>query len=121
MKAGRELDKLIQEKIFGLFVPDPVKHKDLTREQVFELMKDYDGIPRYSTDIAAAWRVVEKMADRLKHYRHSTGDFTCRSFGPGFWEAEWSDWFEDRGTVFYTAKADTAPLAICLAALEAIK
>lgn len=69
---------------------------------------DLEVVPCYSTDIRDAWEVVEKLADML--------DRTLRECSSG-WEfgGRKSD-----GTVVW-GQADTAPLAICLAALEAVK
>ncbi len=93
MKAGRELDALIAEKVFGKICPG------------FEF--DYVG-PHYSTQIADAWLVVEKMWDlggfRVAIIAVDDGQYECD--------------FDDMRATF-TLQADTAPLAICLAALKA--
>ncbi|MGH7452600.1 MAG: hypothetical protein ACRENG_14735, partial [bacterium] len=58
LKAGRELDALIGRELFGTnyefvyddyLIPDP------------EDPIAYDVCPHYSTDIAAAWQVIEKL------------------------------------------------------------
>jgi hypothetical protein len=85
MPAGREMDALIAEKVID---PDWVKLKNLC--------------PHYSTDIAAAWELVEKM----KYFTLYRGD--------GYWECEYS------GQYLESIDAETAPLAICRAALLAV-
>jgi len=100
LEAGPELDSLVDEKIFGR-----------------EYIRGYGALP-YSTDIGAAWEVVEKM----------------RNWPNGHWwlslsqiagvRGEWRAGFSFGGmAVDHSPKfvvADTAPLAICLAALKAI-
>lgn len=75
-----------------------------------------DSVPRYSTDIAAAWRVVAKLRDdgwwfALKQDNTDIWD-AC------FWRGEPRGWFptvEARGC----SHNNSAPLAICRAALPA--
>jgi hypothetical protein len=108
MKAGRELDALVAEKVIGWtnligssydvnFGGRPPGGK-------------WDIVPHYSTSIADAWLVVEKLktltADGDIHIECLHGEWsvsTCH-------EEAWKGW----------SRADTAPLAICLAALEAV-
>lgn len=49
MNAGRELDALVAEKVMG---------RDMTRPEGFKYPME---MPRYSTEMAAGWRVVEKL------------------------------------------------------------
>lgn len=110
MKPGRELDQLVAEKIFGLEV---VKETwDEGKECSYSIGEpDYwytanepggylhNPVPFYSTDIAAAWEVFEKVKlYRLERWNDGHG-----------WSAS-SGRNRERG--------DTAPHAICLAALE---
>jgi hypothetical protein len=66
-------------------------------------------IPPYSTEIAAAWMVVEMMRDRFG----AEFLFTFNRLGDA--RAKFTD---PVGTNWHVA--DTAPLAICLAALKAV-
>lgn len=106
MKAGRELDALIAEKVMGLIaykvqlVAPPPRVRTID-----ELQRVGSPLPHYSADIAAAWEVVEK-ADLWSLYG-SIGDGPYRACIQ----------FEDREGLM---TADTAPLAICLAALKAV-
>lgn len=122
-KAGREMDKLIAEKIFGVkrvFRPCDVKNRDsLAWGEDYHYipsgkpprthMIDARPVPQFSTRIAAAWQIVEKVVDAghvfiVKGDGLRTGDF------------------DPRWTVLcdITTRTDaaTAPLAICLAALK---
>ena len=81
-EAGRELDALIAEKVTG----DATEHP----------------VPPFSTGMASAWRVLEKM--RETRYVAVIGTL--------------GGWWADIGNV--TQWATTAPLAICLAALTAV-
>jgi len=105
LNAGPELDSLVDEKIFGR-----------------EYIRGYGALP-YSTDIGAAWEVVEKMAvqdwdaeislcSRLPSDNHER--WYC-GFQQGDDNAPWRSDFK-----FVQDWALTASLAICRAALKAI-
>lgn len=117
MPAGRELDALVATKVLG-YTYDPeswvewgITSPDGNREGELFLRA-------YSTDIAAALEVVEKM-------RGDNWRFGCssREFGTG---DNWWAWLENpphwesSDTKSATAEADTLPLAICRAALLAM-
>jgi hypothetical protein len=71
------------------------------------------GFPRYSTDIAAAWEVVEKLT--ADHEFRFQADY----YGPF---VQFIRYAEDKNGDHpdYSSSADTAPHAICLAALKAV-
>lgn len=92
MEAGRELDALIAEKIMG-------QDYSLNSLEGSLVLKDP---PHYSTNIAAAWEVVEKLGP----------DWDLISMEQG--------WIASVGSS-ERARAETAPLAICLAALKAMR
>jgi hypothetical protein len=105
--AGVEMDALVEEKVFG-----SVWSGTHLMQGVVTRAIRYDGgylhrstLVEYSTDIASAWRVVEKMRETGYHFRI----------------ANWEDgsWRSDFGFGCPMAEAATAPLAICLAALAA--
>ena len=60
MNAGSELDALVAEKVLDSFV---VHLGDVPHIQTASPLNDmhFAPVPHYSTDIAAAWEVVEKM------------------------------------------------------------
>lgn len=119
-EASRALDAEIAEKVMGgVWVPNTgcaghawlqvgsltVMERGYPRKSSREV---WDTCPRYSTDIAAAWLMVEKMREtgRYFHLEFSTirGDWRCE--------------FGTEPDIDRTAR--TAPLAICLAALAAL-
>ena len=115
MKAGRELDALIAEKLWGKRVMDgnPCSHSGC----LSHVSHPCDGcgrwhpglIPHYSTRIADAWLVVEKL--RADGFRWAIGSE----------RNEWDIYLEDRKMGSGEGHAKTAPLAICLAALKAVE
>lgn len=120
--AGRELDALIAERVMWLMVK-PITvigaHGAVSDiGTVGERYKMADGrmgvparaIPAYSTEIAAAWEVVERLATC-----HPTLErFTL----PDRWCCAMQ---LNADTISSVAEyADSAPLAICLAALRAV-
>lgn len=90
MPAGRALDEQIARQIFNC---QDVKWAEA---------------PHYSTDIAAAWQVVERMKPL------------------GIWLVDLQDYYKaaflnsDDDVVGGEVSAETAPLAICRAALKAV-
>ena len=130
MEPGIELDSLIAEKIMGLEVIRSSKRY----LEVMENGGDFHGrkhvctiachnetykkqrpgrsiaiVDAYSKSIAAAWRVVEEMNKLLTI--HSEFQLRYVAFN--------SEWHIDYGEKTHVA-ADTAPHAICLAALKAV-
>jgi hypothetical protein len=116
LKPGRELDALVAEKVMGYKVTDWPTGKEfpITSAIAAGVLSEFQQsrIPSYSTDIAAAWQVVDKMK--------SLGCFikvhNCDHRG------EWGCWCTHPGRVLSESFAveDTAPHAICLAALKAV-
>lgn len=145
MQAGRELDLMVAERVMREVEANAPCGDGLTRtisaigmtldecdvnirgaypKRIAQGMKiwpaQYIG-PAYSTDIAAAWQVVEKMRERgywvdiePRDYDDRTRSWSSKGWrvgilppndGPGFYCEE---------------EAETAPHAICLAALAAV-
>ena len=131
MQAGRDMDALIAEKIFDWIwcaCPDSFKPglpmrrwlsepysnaprwDGVTEMPIEGLYRQESNVLEYSTDIAAAWQVVEKLTCTTKQWFHlnqfSTG---CNAI------------FQNDAYDGYDAESDaeTAPLAICRAALKA--
>lgn len=104
MNPGRELDALVAKHVFGLGqhkLPEDgpqAEFESIVRRNRYEI----EDCPAYSTDIAAAWEVVELMANR-------TGEFELRFL---------SGWSAGFGKC--PSDAPSAPHAICLAALRAV-
>lgn len=106
MNPGRELDALIAEKVMGLNLV----------EKIDECHTFIANLPYYSTDIKAAWEVIEHFANdtgaRLELRALLEPDcvgyraFECAFTGNNFGEP---------------IVGKTAPHAICLAALKACR
>lgn len=114
MKPGRELNYLVAEKVMGwkyhdsmipcIYPPGLLPYQNIYGHEV----------PNYSTDIGAAWEVVEKF-DFLYLYRWNNQPckFEC---DPGEWECKLSE----KGTDGFLGIGKTAPEAICKASLLAV-
>jgi hypothetical protein len=122
MKPGRELDALVAEKVMGLKFEDAEGADQLEYWDKAGAYKKTEWRPvwkRYSTDIAAALDVVEKLKSlnsELQINLSSSGEY------PDEWEVE-IEWYppnggELNGPFFITEKS--APHAICLAALKVV-
>ena len=128
MEAGRELDALVAEYVMGDELARQVGAPEYaTRDMAMDAgdmslegmqIGDFDWEQiepyPYSTDIAAAWDVVEMMRNKVIYkypvcpniiYHHTDGLWHCEYFS--------GDWMRN-------ATAPTAPLAICRAALLAV-
>jgi hypothetical protein len=98
--AGREIEALIELAIFNRtltsaasdasYIKTPNGYEDLRRNK------------HYSTDISAAWEVVEKLKPQFQ-------EITIDA------DKDWRCYFDSA-----CAFAETAPLAICRAALLAV-
>ena len=99
MPAGRELDALVAEKVMG-WDHYPSKH---------------EIVPAYSTDIAAAWEVVEKM--RSDDWWAQIAQDNTDIWDAKLWRGEPDRWFPTMETY---GNAPTAPLAICRATLKTV-
>lgn len=93
MPAGREMDELIARRVMGIKPPPS---------------SDVWLVLPYSTDIAAAWEVVEKMGDKFDDLERGTGGFYMVTVYPG------------NPNMPIVVRGETAPLAICRAALLAM-
>ena len=111
---SRELDALVAEKVMGwqdarAFFPWPESGVMLDNYAMMPphggAIRDIAHVPHYSTDIAAAWEVWETLRSR---------DYYIAFTDTGYGVFEGDDWL-------LVTEADTAPLAICRAALEAVK
>ena len=103
MKAGRDMDALVAEKVMG---DTDAYYLPLGEGELNVAAR----VPRYSTDIAAAWQVVEKFG-------YSPSIHVFRSHG-GKWGCKISLSSDPNVDAEYFGFAETAPLAICLAALK---
>src|SRR4051812_17548037 len=108
LPAGRKLDALIAAKVMGWDVRGPddgpwVALAENGRHATHETF-------RPSTDIAAAWEVVEHFANYKWLAQSASGRWGT---GPMMWECAFAS------PASFQVVAETAPLAICRAALRA--
>lgn len=112
LPAGRELDALIASKVMGWPIVEGRTNDNGVISPCWTSYRDdvsLRPIPEYSADIAAAWQVVEKIAHNVKltkYHRNGEPLFEC---------------VIDRIALSQMVSeiADTAPIAICRAALKA--
>ena len=121
MSAGREMDALVAEKVMQHWVKRDVLMWQEGRERKEEYSEGFTTLAHYSTDIADAWTVVERMVnngycpgllfDDNGHWALAFDGAQSLSIG---------DEPDDVSTSFFVGKdlwCDTAPLAICRAVL----
>jgi len=104
LEPGRELDALIAEHVLGFALP----FKGRGEFDTF----DANGKPvlNYSTDIAAAWRALDRL--RVIDFRHVTLEMAG-----GCWRCILQPYNQNET---FSSFGYSAPLAICRAALKAI-
>lgn len=104
MTAGRDLDAQIAKAIFNA--------QFVAYDQVLSgyPFLSVHGTPPYSTDITAAWLVVQAM--KVK-------GFTCTIIDGIVSGTSNATFYGGSGS--FTANTDTTPAVICLAALKAAK
>lgn len=117
MKPGRELDALVAEKVMG-WAKTNLKDWDQAFKDEFGFLwaepghgyfKGFHTLPHYSTDIKAAWEVVEKMGTRFIHLSPALeGGWSC------------AIQYNEARFPFVNLIGKTAPEAICRAALKAV-
>lgn len=124
--GGRELDAMIAEKVFGwsAFDRSPWRGEfafaDITlvrpgRPQprsIADVFANVQAPPKYSTDIASAFSVVEKMRER---------GLTVHMDTLGFMPGPWRVWLLTEECDRVADGEGELPLAICLAALDAVR
>jgi len=119
LPAGRELDVLVAKKVMGWTKPKGGRRDPLTGKRPVwrELPFEYVDTPHFSTDIAAAWEVVEKFAGQVTiqgpiSVGFNEGESYPKCWTVGFTKNAWNN---------IRCEAETAPLAICRAALRAVE
>ena len=118
MKASRELDALVAEKVMewewhwlpsGYWLHDRPKGISGAYRKSHESPVEVMNVPKYSVGIAAAWQVIEKWDEQGWDWEITTGKNNIH-----VWV------LTDNERVFaHRGIAPEAPLAICLAALKA--
>lgn len=136
MEPGRALDVLIAEKVFGA----KVEYLDQKAGWRIDYRADQAGcndpivsdfgvegyrLKRYSDDIKAVWEVVLQLKELPSDDSDFPNDTTrfILKYHPqqNEWEAGWfSKENEEIWCLDFAAYGDTAPHAICLAALKSV-
>jgi hypothetical protein len=113
MKPGRELDALIAEKVMGLVIHHKRRDEWNDGDSLFyvyyvEDEEHIEHVPKYSTDISAAWEVVKKLRD-----------LGYRPILMPDWGEDWEcQIYREAERIVDSPWCETAPHAICLAALK---
>ncbi len=125
MKPGIELDALIAQKVFGAtnaqvsgayatYGPADISWMRSTGD--YECLNE---VPHYSTDIAAAWEVVEKLKER--DILFSTEEYGYPN-AKGVRMFKFTDYTTGNHNVLATLlERLTIPHGICLAALQTVE
>lgn len=118
---NRELDAQVAEKVMGW-------RKDgamwVTAEGRTPDGWDYasrEVLPNFTESISWAWQVVEKMWPRMPKTSWGIYRFQLNRRDSGEWVCEFAPDAEGDWRSHAVGKADTAPKAICLAALAAVE
>lgn len=119
--TDRELDALVAEKVKALAWYDIREAKTIYGDQNFvaltyrDDMRGYYEIPHYSTDLAAAFQVVEKMEQKGWGFKLDLPSSSKIEVEFYLHVAHIRDWEEGHGW------QATIPLSICHAALQALR
>lgn len=121
MESGRELDLIVAERVMGwrgVGYPAPGRHPDgvYTGQELMGYpvgSHNWCEVPYYSTDTAAAWKIVENL--NARGWRVEV--FSTARVGV---DVQISKWGGPHHEGDYADSAPTAPHAICLAALRAV-
>jgi len=127
MNAGRDLDRLIAERVMGLLPEDWPHLCEAEDHNLDDLVWCYDCSrlvdeteripPLYSTSIMDAWNVVERMQ---RYGTHGSAVELVTECVDEDGTIGWLCSFTVRGVETHQASAVTAPLAISLAALKTV-
>lgn len=133
MKAGRELDALIAKEVMGLqnVGINLIQTDNFYRGHWEELLcyspePDTVGyqeeVPHYSTDMNDAWKVVEYIRNNIDPLNRMWKPNISHEGEHFMWRCEFKLENDNAGddTTYYCANAETAPLAICLAAIKTV-
>lgn len=126
MQPSRDLDALIADKILGLPVEQniygdwiwTVNRTSIPQNEYYLDMKgSYDELPHYSTNITYAFQVIIKLRENPNIYVE-LGAYNEKDYGETGFECRIGYGTNESS---YVAFANTAPMAICLAALKMIE
>jgi hypothetical protein len=127
LPPGRELDALIAEKVMGRKRewrgrgwPSPNETLELEWMWVGSGQGMEQKTSPYSTDIAAAWEIVDEIGPVWRGFQFII-QWTEHSWREQCWEAGWYESGNEGPEGRATAVAATVPHAISLAALKVIE
>lgn len=124
LPAGDELDRMVAEYVMGArIVSDPANYRGWYEEYDPSLQPGnikWRDVQHYSTNIAAAWSVAEKLR-AMGFTINVWGEAKTRAWPVHF--EPWSASFDPDRSGFNSAtvEASSAPEAICRAALRALE
>jgi hypothetical protein len=126
MDAGRELDLIIAEKVMNN-LSEQIRIIEFFDKDSDLRTIEFPDIPNYSTDIAMAWEIVNKLApSSIGNGNGYNPQFTLsldkETVDSKYWHAEFYDRWGTAKWTNPTCSSDgkSAPHAICLAALKTI-
>jgi hypothetical protein len=122
VKPGRELDALVAEKVFGIDVNAETDEVDWDDGPNFpNFYKQKVRIAPYSTDIAAAWEVVERlmqMENKIDvEQSEYSGSITGKKQREWKCRLNWGGWIGKQQIISW---GESAPHSICLSALKLV-
>ena len=131
--TDRELDALVAEKVMR-WIRDPLQPDShwldpicqalpLEQRPTTKYIFRVGVMDRFSTDISAAWQVMEKLKDRVGDKERELLEVNWlpakNKWVAGIWCYEQKMLGGSVARASFVASADSAPRAICLAALKA--
>ncbi len=116
--TDRELDALVAEHVFKLKLikPQSLWIQEGWFNESNKLIYPMPSLPHYSTNIADAWEVVEKMTKNNLHFKLQQG-FNQHTEKP-FVTVSFNEY--NNGHQWFCYEQESAPKAIVLAALKAM-
>jgi hypothetical protein len=125
MQAGREMDALIAEKVMGFTVKCILGRYQIALFNVGTGEKApgiFKNLPYYSTNIVAAWNLLEHIKKSVKITVYEPNDTALDYVYMEWYGGQWDmvlGFTPSEDERFY-GTADTLPLAICRAALKVV-
>lgn len=110
--AGRELDALIAEKVFGVTIIEQTDSNLIFYDYRARLNKEPFTVKHYSNDIAAAWEVVNEM--HRKGYWIVLYDYIIQNHDKPY------QFVFSRNGQQSASNSSSVELAVCLSALKAV-
>jgi hypothetical protein len=112
VSEGRDLDRLVAERVMGLEHLETLRGDDGYESLIYRFSPDSVcvTVPRFSTDMRAAWEMEEEIARRGEKMSHA---YTVILTGDLWNDRGWDSWADSWALMRAT------PLQRCRAALKA--